>query len=439
MKQEKNRIFLRYILSSIISTFGYSCYVFVDTIFLAMVNNMAIAALNVVLPAYSILLAVGQMIGIGASTLFAIARAQNKFEDGSEYYTNAMFSGVIFAIIFAIILLLFSEPILTMLGANSETLQLATEYLVGYMILAPFNVASIVVLAFIRCDDHPKLSGMASLIGSLSNVVLDAVFIFIFGWGMFGAAFATSLSPVVSLIICSKYFIDKKNSFHYIKGKYSFSRLYEICKLGFPSFISGMASSLTTLVFNKQLLNLGGNIALTAYGIIVNLGVVVNCLNNGITQGVGPLFSNSYGKKDQKSLNYYMRLTVLSIIVSFAFSYTIIALIPELLISVFNSSNDAYLTEITKQGMLIYFSGSLFAGMAYFFNTYFISVNYPLPSTIISILEAGVVITPIVLILPVFFDLVGVWLSYPVAQFIIMILAILMYIKYKKNLALNNM
>lgn len=135
------------------------------------------------------------------------------------------------------------------------------------------------------------------LVGSLSNILLDVVFVYGLRWGMFGAAFATGLSPVVTLICCCPYFIKKQNQFKLTAVTEPAKRIFDILKLGFPSFIAGIASSFTMLVFNKQLLKLGGNLALTAYGILVNLSVIFNCLNNGITQGVGPLFSDSFGSQ----------------------------------------------------------------------------------------------------------------------------------------------
>lgn len=189
MKNPRLSAFYKYIFSSILSTFGYSCYVLVDTIVLAQVSDFAIAALNIVLPAYQLILAVGSMIGIGASTHYAILRAEKKLKDGSMYFTIAMISGTIFAASATILMITFRTPLLIALGANSETLKLASDYLIGYVLLAVFNVASIVITGFIRCDGAPRLAGTASLVGSLSNILLDVVFVYGLRWGMFGAAF----------------------------------------------------------------------------------------------------------------------------------------------------------------------------------------------------------------------------------------------------------
>lgn len=181
-------------------------------------------------------------------------------KDGSMYFTIAMISGTIFAASATILMITFRTPLLIALGANSETLKLASDYLIGYVLLAVFNVASIVITGFIRCDGAPRLAGTASLVGSLSNILLDVVFVYGLRWGMFGAAFATGLSPVVTLICCCPYFIKKQNQFKLTAVTEPAKRIFDILKLGFPSFIAGIASSFTMLVFNKQLLKLGGNL-----------------------------------------------------------------------------------------------------------------------------------------------------------------------------------
>lgn len=148
------------------------------------------------------------------------------------------------------------------------------------------------------------------------------------------------------------------------------------------------------------------------------------------------MFSDSFGRKDSVSLSYFIRITIIAVVFCFILSYGLTLIFPDFLIGIFNPENDLELAVLAKEGMLIYFTGFIFTGLAHVFSTYFVSVNSPLPSTIISILQTGIVITPIVLILPVFFNLTGVWLAYPVAEGLILIVSLSLFIYKRKMLKL---
>ena len=427
---EKNR-FIQYVVPSILSNFGTSCYILIDTIFLTRISENALAALNIILPIYELPMAIGSLFGIGASTLYAIHKARGERNRGSEYFTVSVIAGMVISVLLAVVILMFNSRLTVMLGADAETHRLATDYLRGYIVFMPAMVLNFIITNFIRNDGDPRLASTASIMGSVFNLIFDVLFIVVLDLGMYGAALASGASPLFSLLVSSIHFFKKRNGFSFVKAENAVKKTMETIKLGFSAFLSVMAASLVTLAFNKQLLALGGNTAVTAYGIMVNLSVLVNCIVNGVTQGVQPLFSECYGKGDTDGLKQYQKKTVYWIIGSFIFSFGLTVLFPNQIIGIFNPENSIDLMNITRVGMIIYFSGFLFTGLTRYLSTYFVSVNDALPASVISIMSSGLIITPIVLLLPGLFGLKGVWMSYPVSEALISLTGFILIKKQK--------
>lgn len=418
----ENKKFMKYVLPSILSNFGMSCYILIDTIFLTRISEYALAGLNIILPIYELPMAIGSLFGIGSSALYAIKKAQGKAQEGLDYFKSALLLSAVTSILLMALILYFNGPLTDLLGADPDTKKLSMDYLKGYTVFFPAMIINYVATNFIRNDDDPALASFASIMGSVFNLIFDYLFISVFKWGMFGAAFASGASPLFSLLVCIKHFIKKKDSIRFTKINSFIKKSFELCKLGFSSFLSVMAVSLVTLAFNKQLLALGGNLAVTAYGIMVNLAVLVNCVINGVTQGVQPLFSECYGKNDFVQMKQYQNKTIMFIIASYIVSFGLTLLFPSQIISIFNPEGNLQLFEITRIGMIIYFSGFIFTGIVRYLEIYFVSTNAAFPASLLSVLCSGVVITPIVLVLPVFLKLIGVWLSYPISEMVIMLI-----------------
>ena len=428
--------FKKYVIPNIISMLGSSCYVLVDTLFISQTGENAIAALNICLPIYSICMGIGAFLSVGASTRYSILKARGHVEEGSKYFTFSIEVGLFISILLTIAIMTFKYDICYLLGANEETIELCVQYFNAYVTLSPFVVLQYIVLSFIRNDGNPRLASMGALAGSLFNLTFDYFFIFTLNLGMFGAALATGLSPVVSLLVSSVYFIKKENEFHLVKDSLHFDILKNISSLGLPTFINSFSSGVVMLAFNRQLVAIGGNLAVTAYGIIVNISVVIEYLMNGVAEGVQPLFSSSYGAKQFEKIKKYFKLAVITIVGIAGLGMMVSLFGGEFIINIFNSTKNMDLLKMTKDGMNIYFTGLMGYGIISVFMIYFTSVEDPNPSNILAILKAGLVITPIVLILPIFLKLKGVWLSYPLSQYIIMIVGIVLISKsiyLKKN------
>ena len=203
--------FIRYSFFSIMGMIAISCYILADTFFVAQgIGTNGLAALNLAIPVYDFIHGTGLMLGMGGATKFTILKSQNNKKGADQIFTNTVYLGVFFSLLFMAGGVFFAGRISTILGANQKIWQMTTTYLKVLMLFSPAFIFNDIILCFVRNDSNPKLSMIATVSGSLFNVVFDYIFIFPCGMGMLGAVLATGFSPVVGLIIMSPHWLGKK-------------------------------------------------------------------------------------------------------------------------------------------------------------------------------------------------------------------------------------
>ena len=410
--------FIKYTGLNVIAMIGLSCYILADTFFIA--NGIGVdglAALNLAIPMYSVINGAGLMIGIGGATKYSIFKAQKNYGKGNEVFTHALILGIILGILFLFTGLLCSGGLSEILGSNDATYQYTNTYLKTIMAFAPMFIVNNILVAFIRNDGNPNLAMMAMLSGSISNIILDYIFIYPFKMGMFGAAFATGIAPVVSIILLSGYFIRKRNGFNLIKCKAQAVYLKIIVELGTASFITELSSGIVIIVFNIVILRLKGNMGVAAYGIVANLALVATSIFTGIAQGIQPIISTNYGCGNKHNMKKVFRYAVITSVILAAAVYLVIGFSSIGAASLFNRENNPELTNLAAGGMRIYFIGFFFAGLNIIFASWFSSIEKPVYSFGISILRGAVIIIPVLLLMSSLKGLNGVWMTYPVAEF----------------------
>ncbi|MEG0277401.1 MAG: MATE family efflux transporter [Coprobacillus sp.] len=424
--------FFKYTSLSMLSMIGMSCYILADTIFISNgVGSIGLTALNLILPMYNVIFGFGLLIGVGAATRFSILVSQERNKEADHFYSQAILLGILVSIPFVVIGFFFPEVVVKMLGANEEVLATAISYLRTFIIFTPFFVLNQIVVTFVRNDHNPKLASLAMLAGTLFNIVFDYIFIFPMQLGMFGAALATGFSPIVTLCICSLHFIYKNNNFHFIKSRLSFKHLKTIFTIGLPSFITELSGGVITFVFNMIVLSIGGNIAVASYGIICNLAIVVTALYSGIAQGIQPLLSRAYGKKEYHLIHDYSKYACIMSLILSCIVYFIIMIFPDAIVGLFNSENNIVMAKLAKEGLIIYFGAFFFVGLNMIAVSYFASTEKNKPSFIISILRGGIIVVPIVYLLSHFFSLTGVWSAFPLSEALVLICTFCLFKKYK--------
>jgi MATE efflux family protein len=438
MKSLKDNIlkdFTKYVSLNVISMIGLSFYILADTFFIANgVGSIGLTALNLVLPLWSLMSGFGLMIGIGAGISYSIKRGKNSEKGANKVFTHAMLMGVSIGAIITIIGVIFSYDIVVILGADELVAPLASKYLKTLLSFSCIFIVNSIITAFVRNDNNPKLAMIAMTIGSLSNVILDYIFIYPFKLGMFGAALATGATPILSLLILSLHFIKKKNNFKLIKCKINFAYMKRIISLGVPSFITEVSSGLIILLFNFTILKISNNTGVAAYGIIANLALIVISIFTGIAQGIQPIISKSYGEGKIKNIRTIFKYGIITAIILGVGCYLFGLIFSEEIVDLFNSEGDKVLLSMAIEGINIYFSAFIFMGINIVTTSFFASINKPKESFAISMIRGLIIVIPLILLLPNFLGMTGVWLTIPLSEAITLFISIIIYFKYKREI-----
>ena len=416
--------FFKYVSQNIFGLLGTSCYILADTYFIAQAAGTdGVTLLNLCLPIYNLIFAFGSMIGLGAATRYAILRAQGDAR-AQRYFSNAIFSVCILAVPFMLVGIFRPDGLLRLMGGDADIVALGMNYARIFLMFTPFFMCNYVVASFVRNDGDPSLAMVATLSGSLFNVVFDYIFIFPMGLGLPGAALATAISPILSITVCSAHFIKKSNTITFVRKAPSVRLLAQSCQLGISGFVGELSSGVTTTVFNFLLLRLAGNVAVAAYGVVANFALVATAIFNGVAQGAQPLVSQCYGKNEMAGARKLLLLGCGTALGLAALLYGVVFGYTDALTALFNSENSALMAEFAHSGMRIYFVGYFFAGCNIVAAGYLGAVNRPAEASIPSLCRGMVAIVVCSLVLSALFGMNGVWAAFPVSEAITLSLTV---------------
>ena len=416
--------FFKYVSQNIFGLLGTSCYILADTYFIAQAAGTdGVTLLNLCLPIYNLIFAFGSMIGLGAATRYAILRAQGDAR-AQRYFSNAIFSVCILAVPFMLVGIFRPDGLLRLMGGDADIVALGMNYARIFLMFTPFFMCNYVVASFVRNDGDPSLAMVATLSGSLFNVVFDYIFIFPMRLGLPGAALATAISPILSIAVCSAHFIKKSNTITFVRKAPSVRLLAQSCQLGISGFVGELSSGVTTTVFNFLLLRLAGNVAVAAYGVVANFALVATAIFNGVAQGAQPLVSQCYGKNEMAGARKLLLLGCGTALGLAALLYGVVFGYTDVLTALFNSENSALMAEFAHSGMRIYFVGYFFAGCNIVAAGYLGAVNRPAEASITLLCRGMVAIVVCSLVLSALFGMNGVWAAFPVSEAITLALTV---------------
>ena len=400
------REFAKYISLSVLTMFSVSAYILADTFFIAFdMGAYGLAALNFAIPIYGVIFAMSLMLGIGGATRFSMLRSEGREEDARRVYTTTLISAAVLSLVVVVVGGTFAREISAFMGAYGAVLELTTTYLRTIALFGPAFLGCHVLASFARNDGAPVRS-MAALAGnSMLNILLDYVFMFMLGWGMFGAALATGVSHTIGMFILIPHFWGHK------LPRPNWAELGKMLSIGLPTFISNVSLGIVIAVFNVIVLGISGNVGVAAYGVLVNVLIVLVSIYDGIAQGVQPLMS-----RDRAKARLYLRYAMVTVLTISLVVYVGVFFGADSLASIFNSENNEEFQQLAVYGMRIYFSGIVFIGFNIITAIYFTSVGNPRPAQIVSVLRGFVVILPVVAILSSIAGLTGVWLTLPISE-----------------------
>lgn len=416
--------FIKYAGLNVLGMISISVYILADTFFIAKATGEnGLAALNFSISIFAIMNSIGLMIGSGSGAQYSINISRNNQKVANIVFTSAIKLSLIFGLIFFTFGMGFSQKILYFLGARGEALNLANIYLKTIMGFSVFFILNNVVIAAVRNDSNPRIAMIGMVVGSLSNIVLDYIFMFIFNMGMFGAAFATCLSPIISLLIMSEHFFRGESEIQFLKHE-KIKYIKTIFSLGIPSFITELSSSITLIVFNYLFLINAGNTGVAAYAIVANLALVVVAVFVGISHGLQPLSSKEHGKNNNKALRSLVRY---SFILGFIISLLIYGLFyfnREFIVAAFNGEGNSQIAILAENGIVVYFLGFFFASINIISGAFFASIERPRQAFVISIFRALILLVPSAFICSSILGIEGIWISFVITEFLVFLLSL---------------
>lgn len=434
MKNKDLALFAKYTSLNVIGMIGMSVYILADTFFIANgVGANGLTALNLALPIFNLVNGTGLMLAMGGATKYNVCKSRGDSHGMDSAFVNTMYAAAFFSAVYMLCGALFSVKIASALGANSEVLQSTAIYLKVIMLFSPAFICNNIAISFVRNDGAPALSTAAMTVGSLSNIVMDYVFVYPLAMGIFGAVLATGFSPCISMLILSSHKIRGKNGFHFRRMAPSFKVIGNVAALGVPSLITELSVGIVILVFNMIILRLAGNIGVAAYGVISNMSLVVVSVYTGVAQGMQPLSSRAHGEGNFKSARKFFKYACVTAVAGAVVIYPLLACFANPITSVFNSENNATLQQIAVQGLRLYYIATPFLGFNVVLTVFLTSVENPRPAQALSILRGIAVIVPVAFALSAAFGMAGVWCSFPASEFICAVFGIIVLALFFKK------
>ena len=418
--------FIRYMIPGLISMMLLAAYGFTDTFVVGRrLGAAAVGAMGICTPVLTITYAFGFFFGMGGASLYAISLGQQTTKKASEFFNTAIFTALIVSVFATVILNLEIVPFANFLGADETNMNYVIPYLRVLLCYIPGFMLDVVLTCFIRNEGHPRIAMASIITGTLSNVVLDFVFVFGFDWGMFGAAFATALCQGFATIVSIAYLIFRKTNIKLDLGDIQLKRLPGIFANGFSSLVLEASSGFVTFFFIQQANNLYADIGAAIYTIIMNWALIIINLTLGIAQAPQPLISRAYGEGDIRSMVGYFRYSLIGSFVLCALFECIGFCCTHTMIGVFTPDDPTVIIEASK-AFRLYLPAFILMDISICVGTYFQSINASLKSMIVMLFRG--ILFPILFIqtLPLAMASTGLWMAVPVSEMITSVIAAVM-------------
>ncbi|WP_100065216.1 MATE family efflux transporter [Miniphocaeibacter massiliensis] len=416
------KLLLKFSIPAIIGMLVNALYNVVDKIFLGQVSSLAIGGVHLTYPLSLIIMAFAMLIGMGGNSLSSIRLGQKRKKEAEKILGNSFILLIAISLTLAFIVYFFLKDILFLLGGTKVLMPYATDYMKIISLGIPFQMMGFGLNYFIRGEGSPTVAMGTMVIGAVTNIILDYFFVIVFNWGVKGAALATIIGQLLSFSWVMLFFFTKKSSLRITKEniKLKFETVREIISLGLAPFGMQLAASLVITIFNLQLVKFGDDNAISAMGIVQSISTIAFMPVFGINQGSQPILGFNYGAENYDRVKKTLKYAIIVATIYITICYSVIMLAPEFLIKLFvtNSSDMNTIMPTTVEGLRISSLVLPILGFQILSSNYFQSTGKPLIGIILSLSRQLIVLLPVLLILPKFFGLFGVWLAYPVSDFL---------------------
>lgn len=428
------RLLLQYAMPAIIAMTASSLYNTIDSIFIGQcVGAMAISGLALTFPLMNLSAAFGAAIGVGASTLISVKLGQSDYKTAENILGNTVVLNTIIGLLFGVIALIFLDPILYFFGASENTISYARDYMVIILLGNIFTHQYFGLNAVLRAASKPKAAMYATIFTVILNTILDPIFIWGLEMGIRGAAIATILSQMVALSWQLRIFSNKKEMLHFTKDRYKLRSdiVKNIIGIGLSPFCMNACACIVVIFINTSLTRHGGDLAVGAYGIANKVAFIFVMIVMGINQGMQPIAGYNYGARRFDRMMKVLKYSMVAATVVTLSGFLLGELLPYHCARLFTSDNE--LIEIAKKGIQISLLAFPIIGYQMVITNFFQSIGMAKISIFLSLSRQLLLLIPMLIILPHFLGVDGVWASLPVSDTLSAILAaIIMTVNIKK-------
>jgi putative MATE family efflux protein len=428
------KLLLQYAIPAIISMAAASIYNITDSIFIGHgVGSLALAGLTVTFPLMNLGAAFGAMVGVGASALLSLRLGQKDYEAANYILGNTVSLNFVMGVALTIPVLAFLDPILVFFGASEAVLPYASEFMT---IIILGNVVTHMywgLNSLMRSAGHPKKSMYATLVTIGINLVLNPLFIFVFHWGIRGSALATILSQTVVVVWQFVFFSDRNSFIHLQRGIYRLRAaiVSGIVSIGAAPFLLHTATCVIVIVINRELAASGGDLAIGAYGIVNRVAFLFVMAIFGINQGMQPIAGYNYGAGQYGRVIEVLRKSMVSAVAVMTAGFLLVEIFPRFVASAFSS--DQALIDMTVPGLRWVFLVFPFTGVQIVVSAFFQSIGKAYKTIFLSLTRQVLFLIPLLMILPRYFGIAGVWASMPASDFIAFaVCAAVLYLEIRK-------
>lgn len=435
MNKEKTE-FWSYISLGILGMLGSAGTILADAFFVSnQLGSTGLAAMNIAMGVFGLMNGTGLLFGIGGATHYTIASAREDKHEANQVFTLSFFTALTLGAAFALAGLLASRHISYLLGADAETIVMCDLYLKTVLCFAPAFILNHLLMAFVRNDGAPGLSMRAMMTGSVTNIVLDYLFMYPCGMGILGAAVATGLAALIGIGISCLHFCSARNHLRFVRVKIDLIRVLRIASLGVSAFITEASSGVVLVVFNLLILRIAGNTGVAAYGIVANLALMILAVMSGISHGIQPLLSRRHGMRDRKSVERLYGKGIRLVLLIGGAVFAAASVCAPALTRCFNAGGDGILHQLAERGIRLYFIGFLFVGHNYLTAAYFSATERPQKAFFIAIFRGFIGITAAVCLMAMCLGMTGIWLSFPTVEAITVGLCLALQFNLKAGVA----
>lgn len=429
------KLLVQYALPAMIAMTAASLYNIVDRVFIGQgVGAMAISGLAITFPFMNLTAAFGAGVGVGASTAISVKLGQKDYATAQNILGNTISLNLIIGIGLSIICLLFLDPILRFFGASDQTLIYAHEYMV---IILLGNVVSHMYFgmnALLRAASKPKQAMFATIFTVMMNVILDALFILVFKWGIQGAAIATILSQLMALMWQTKLFSNKNELLHFKKGIYKLKRklVDNILAIGISPFLMNVCACIIVIFINNQLVRFGGDLSVGAYGIANGIAMVFVMFVFGVNQGMQPIAGYNYGAQKLDRLIRVLNLSIIAATAIMVTGWLIAMFLPYYCARLFTI--DKQLIDLGIKAIRVVMFCFPVIGFQMVITNFFQCIGKVKISIFLSLSRQLLILLPLLAFLPMIWDIDGVWYSMPISDFAAAVIAGVVMMWYMNKL-----